>query len=50
MGEVKEINIKDQTYYFYSGMINIKSFDPVMLKINRNHIKALLFTTLIYSN
>ena len=33
MGEVKQINIKHQTYYFYNDMINIKNFDPNMLKI-----------------
>ena len=27
MGEIKQINIKNQTYYFYNGMINIKDFD-----------------------
>ena len=32
MGEVKQINIKHQTYYFYNDMINIKNFDPNMLK------------------
>ena len=28
MGEVKQINIKSQTYYFYNNMINIKSSEP----------------------
>ena len=27
MGNIKELNIKNQTYYFYDGMINIKDFD-----------------------
>ena len=27
MGEVKQINIKNQTYYFYNEMINLKDFN-----------------------
>ena len=33
MGVVKQINIKNWTYYFYRNMINIKHFDPILLKI-----------------
>ena len=28
MGEVKQINIKNRTYYFYNNMINLKNFEP----------------------
>ena len=28
MGNTKEINIKNRTYYFFNDMINIKDFDP----------------------
>ena len=28
MGSIKEINIKNRTYYFFDNMISIKSFDP----------------------
>ena len=27
MGEVKQIDIKSQTYYFYNNIIYIKNFD-----------------------
>ena len=27
MGEVKQINIKNQTYYFYIDIIDIKTFE-----------------------
>ena len=27
MGSIKEINIKNRTYYFFDDMINIKNFD-----------------------
>ena len=39
MGEVKQINIKNRTYYFYNGMINIKSFESNLLKIDRKLYK-----------
>ena len=39
MGEVKQINIKNRTYYFYNDMINIKSFEPNLLKIDRKSYK-----------
>ena len=39
MGEVKQINIKNRTYYFYNDMINIKNFDPILLKIDRKSFK-----------
>ena len=38
MGEVKQINIKNRTYYFYSN-INIKNFEPNLLKIDRKSYK-----------
>ena len=39
MGEVKQINIKNRTYYFYNDMINIKNFEPNVLKIDRKSYK-----------
>ena len=39
MGAVKQINIKNRTYYFYNDMINIKYFDPILLKIDRKSYK-----------
>ena len=38
MGEVKQIHIKNQTYYFHNDMININNFDPILLKINIGYI------------
>ena len=34
MGNIKQINIKNQTYYFCNGMINIEDFDWNLLKID----------------
>ena len=39
MGIVKQINIKNLIYCFYSDMINIKNFDPILLKIDRKSYK-----------
>ena len=46
MGVVKQIDIKNRTYYFYNDMINIKNFDPILLKLDRKYIKTSVFTTL----
>ena len=39
MGNVKQINIKNRTYYFFNGMINIKYFDPSLIKIDKKSCK-----------
>ena len=39
MGEVKQINIKNRTYYFYNDMINLKNFELNLLKIDRKSYK-----------
>ena len=39
MGEVRQINIKNRTYYFYNNIINIKHFERNLLKIGRKSYK-----------
>ena len=39
MGEVKQINIKNRTYYFYNDIINIKNFESKLLKIDKKSYK-----------
>ena len=39
MGQVKEINIKNQTYYFFDDMINIKNCHSNLLKIDKKSYK-----------
>ena len=39
MGIIKEINIKNQTYYFFDVKMNIKDFDPNLLKIDKKSYK-----------
>ena len=45
-GEVKQIEIKNRTYYFYSDMIYLENFDSNLLKINKAHYKVTNNTTL----
>ena len=46
MGEVKQINIKYRSYYFYNDIINLKNVDARLLKLTKNYTKTLIFTTL----
>ena len=39
MGEIKQINIKNQTYYFYNDIIDLKDFDAKLLKIDKKSFK-----------
>ena len=41
MGEVKQINIKNRTYHFYNDIINLKNFEPKLLKIDKKHYKGI---------
>ena len=41
MGEVKQINIKNRTYHFYSDIIDIKNFDAWLLKIDKKSFKGI---------
>ena len=46
MGEIKQINIKNRTYYFYNDIIDLKDFDARLLKIDKKSSKTLVFTIL----
>ena len=39
MGQVKELNIKNQTYFFFDDMIDIKNFNWNLLKIDKKSHK-----------
>ena len=41
MGKVKQINIKNRTYYFYNNHINLKYFDARLLKIDKKDYKEI---------
>ena len=43
MENIKQINIKNRTYYFFNDMTNINNFDSSLLKIDKkNHTKTLV--------
>ena len=39
MGTVKQINIKNRTYYFYNDIINLTNFKSKLLKIDKKSHK-----------
>ena len=39
MGNIKQINIKNQTYYFFNAIMNIKNFNSNLLKIDKKSYK-----------
>ena len=39
MGNIKQINIKNRTYYFFDDMINIKNLDSSLIKIDKESFK-----------
>ena len=41
MGEVKQIKSKKRTYHFYNNIIDLKNFEPNLLKINKKHYKGI---------
>ena len=41
MGNIKEISIKNRTYYFFDDMTNIEDFDSNLLKIDKKSYKSI---------
>ena len=39
MRTIKQIDIKNRTYYFYNDMVDIKKFDSNLLKIDKKSYK-----------
>ena len=39
MGTVTQINIKNQTYYFYNDIIDLENFDSSLLKLDKKSYK-----------
>ena len=46
MWGVKQIIIKNRTYYFYNDIIDVKNVDASCQKLTKNRTKTLIFTTL----
>ena len=36
MVTTKRLNIKNRKYYFHDDLINLKNFDPSLLKLDKN--------------
>ena len=41
MGKIRQINIKNRTYYFYNDQINLKDFDASLLKVDKKNYKQI---------
>ena len=41
MGEIKQINIKNQTHYFNNDQIDLKDLDAKLLKIDKKDYKEI---------
>ena len=41
MRKVKQINIKNRTYYFNNNQINLKDFDARLLKVDKKNYKEI---------
>ena len=39
MGKIRQINIKNRTYYFYNDQIDLKDFNAKLLKIDKKNYK-----------
>ena len=44
--KVKDIDVKNRTYFFFKDIINIKEIDPSNVKIDEKSYKNFLFNTL----
>ena len=41
MGKIKQINIKNRSYYFYNDQINLKDFYARLLKVDKKDYKEI---------
>ena len=39
MGTIKQINIKNRTYYFHNGTIDLENFDSSLLNLDKKSYK-----------
>ena len=44
MGKVKQIDIKNQTYYFYNDQIKLKDFNASLIKVDKKNYKEIDIT------
>ena len=48
MGTIKQINIKNRTYYFYNDIIDLENFDARLLKIDKKSYKDIGIYNIAY--
>ena len=48
MVSTKQMSMKNRTYYFYNELINIKDFDPKLLKLDKKSFKNIGFYHIRY--
>ena len=48
MGIIKQINIKNQTYYFYNDIIDLENFDSSLLKLDKKSYKDICIYNIGY--
>ena len=46
MGTIKQINIKNRTYHFYTDIIDVENVDLRLLKLDKKSYKTLVSTIL----
>ena len=46
METIKQINIKNRTYYFYNDIINFDEFDESKTKVDKKTLMILIFIIL----
>ena len=46
METIKEINIKNRTYYFYNDIINLDEFDESRIKVDKKTLMTQIFIIL----
>ena len=49
MGNVRDLNIKNRTYYYIDDMIDIRMFELNLLKIDKSPKKTSIFIILVTS-
>ena len=49
MGKIRQINIKNGTYYFYNDIIDLKKFKSNLLKIDKKSYKNISIYNIAYT-
>ena len=46
---IKQINLKSRSYYFYDDLINLKDFDPCLLKLDKKSVMDIVIYYIAYA-